>query len=161
MEIHQSVRAEQEKQVCNIYLTGIAGRVRAWLQNIQDLDAQILAESPGEKIALCARQIRSIGRILSFTMDGGADASRLVAGHLKKEEEEYSAEDLILAFEEIALTMTAGTDVAVQTDISPTIARRSLIHFGAALGIGLAIQVAEKAKNIQDIQRKIVLGWPT
>ena len=117
-------RAEQEKQVRNIYLTGIAGRVRAWLQNIQDLDAQILAESPGEKVALCARQIRSIGRILSFTMDGGADASRLAAGHLKKEEEEYSAEDLIQAFEEIALTMTAGTDVAVQTDISPTIARR-------------------------------------
>ena len=120
----QVQQAEKEKNVRNTYLAGIASRMRAWLQNIQDLDAGIIAESAEEAIRSRAKKIRSIGRILSFTMDGGTDASRLAAGTLERMEEEYSPAELISDFSEIALTMTEGSDVVVKTDISPKIPAR-------------------------------------
>jgi signal transduction histidine kinase len=120
----QVQQAEKEKNVRNAYLSGIAGRMRAWLQNIQDLDAGIIAESGEEAIRSRAKKIRSIGRILSFTMDGGTDASRLAAGTLERMEEEYSPAELISDFSEIALTMTEDSDVVVKTDISPKIPAR-------------------------------------
>ena len=120
----QVQQAEREKNVRNAYLAGIASRMRAWLQNIQDLDAGIIAESGEEAIRSRAKKIRSIGRILSFTMDGGTDASRLAAGTMEGMEEEYSPAELITDFSEIALTMTEDSDVVVKTDISPKIPAR-------------------------------------
>ena len=120
----QVQQAEREKNVRNAYLAGIASRMRAWLQNIQDLDAGIIAESGEEAILSRAKKIRSIGRILSFTMDGGTDASRLAAGTMEGMEEEYSPAELITDFSEIALTMTEDSDVVVKTDISPKIPAR-------------------------------------
>lgn len=120
----QVQQAEREKNVRNAYLAGIASRMRAWLQNIQDLDAGIIAESGEEAIRSRAKKIRSIGRILSFTMDGGTDASRLAAGTMERMEEEYSPAELITDFSEIALTMTEDSDVVVKTDISPKIPAR-------------------------------------
>ena len=120
----QVQQAEKEKNVRNTYLAGIASRMRAWLQSIQELNAGILAESREETVLSRAKKIRSIGRILSFTMDGGTDASRLAAGTLERMEEEYSPAELISDFSEIALTMTEGSDVTVETDISPKIPAR-------------------------------------
>ncbi|MBR4576900.1 MAG: HAMP domain-containing histidine kinase [Clostridia bacterium] len=120
----QVQQAEKEKNVRNTYLAGIASRMRAWLQSIQELNAGIIAESGEETVLSRAKKIRSIGRILSFTMDGGTDASRLAAGTLERLEEEYSPAELISDFSEIALTMTEGSDVTVETDISPKIPAR-------------------------------------
>ena len=120
----QVQQAEREKNVRNAYLAGIASRMRAWLQNIQDQDAGIIAESGEEAILSRAKKIRSISRILSFTMDGGTDASRLAAGTMEGMEEEYSPAELITDFCEIALTMTEDSDVVVKTDISPKIPAR-------------------------------------
>ena len=120
----QVQQAEKEKNVRNTYLAGIASRMRAWLQSIQELNAGIIAESGEETVLSRAKKIRSIGRILSFTMDGGTDASRLAAGTLERMEEEYSPAELISDFSEIALTMTEGSDVTVETDISPKIPAR-------------------------------------
>ena len=120
----QVQQAEREKNVRNAYLAGIASRMRAWLQNIQDQDAGIIAESGEEAILSRAKKIRSISRILSFTMDGGTDASRLAAGTMERMEEEYSPAELITDFSEIALTMTEDSDVVVKTDISPKIPAR-------------------------------------
>lgn len=111
--------AERENRIRTAYILGVSGRLRTWLQNISDLDEKILEKCGEGEIRTCAEKIHSIGRILSYTMDGGSDASRAAAGNLERLEEEYSPKILLADFLHIARTMTEGGSIEVKSDIAP------------------------------------------
>lgn len=115
---------EREKHNRNTYLASVSSRTRTWLQNILDLNEKILSETKEDNIKTSSRQIRSIGSIISYTIDGSNDASRLETVTLDKLEEEYSAEDVLSEFIDIAETMVEGTPVVIEKDITPTVPRK-------------------------------------
>lgn len=122
--LHYDEQVERQKHARNTYIASVSARTRSWLQSILDLNEQILNESREDNTKTSARQIRSIGSIISYTIDGSNDASRLETGILEKFEEEYSAEDVLAEFIDIAETMAEGTEVNIEKDITPTVPRR-------------------------------------
>jgi len=111
---------EKEKHR-NTYLAGVSGRTRSWLHKILELNEQIYAGTGDENIKVPSKQIRSIVSILSFTIDGGYDASVLAGAPMEKNEEEYSAGEIISGFYDMVKTMVEGQPVKVEKDISKNI----------------------------------------
>ena len=117
-------QVEIEKNARNTYLAGLSGRTGSWLSKIEELNAQILSQSKDERIKKSAEQIKSIGKIISYMIDGGNDASLLSMGTLESEEETYNTEDIIAEFTDIAVTMVDEAKVKLERDIGPNIPKK-------------------------------------
>ena len=115
---------EKEKYAKNTYLAGLSGRTGSWLSKIEELNSRILSETKEEDIRKSAKQIKCIGKILSYTIEGGNDASKLAIDTIDASIEEYSADEVLSEFFEIAETMVEGTPVKIEKDISPVIPKK-------------------------------------
>lgn len=115
---------EQEKYAKKSYLEGLSGRTDTWLGKILDLNNDIFKDTKDEKIKFKARKIKSIGSLLSYTIEGGNDASNISIGNQEVNIEEYSVEDLLSSFLSIAETMTEDTPVEIVKDFSNVIPKR-------------------------------------
>lgn len=115
---------EQEKYARNSYLAGLSGRTGSWLNKIQEINQKIYNESNNDVIRLSSKQIKCIGSLLSFTIDGGNDASRLSVGNIEELLDEYLLSDVLTQIFDIAETMVEGLPVEILKDISPNLPNR-------------------------------------